>query len=159
MLRNDPNIWRERAEETRVLAESFTDSVARESMFKVAAAYERIAQRAEKQPLRQSQISNSVAVGRSILMGIERLHEIAAREGDSALPGEMRRIAAELAKHAAQIEAPKNSMSDSDRVSRKSAAPTAAGDRNRRVQPSAARSSLAVPRTALYRHRRRNQAD
>lgn len=127
-------------------------------MFNVAAAYERIAQRAEKHPVRQSQISNSMAVARSILVGIERLHEITAREGDSELTGEMRRIAAELAKHAARIEAPKNSMSDSSRISRKLTAPRAAAGRDRSVQPSVARSSLAVPQTTLYR-RRRNQAD
>jgi hypothetical protein len=49
---NDPKHWRERAEETRVLAEDLTDAVARRQMMEVADAYERMAARAENHPIK-----------------------------------------------------------------------------------------------------------
>ena len=36
----EANYWLERAEETRTLAETFTDEVARETMLSIAAGYE-----------------------------------------------------------------------------------------------------------------------
>jgi hypothetical protein len=48
---NDPSHWRERANETRGLAERLTDAVARDRMLEVAAAYERMADRAEHRPI------------------------------------------------------------------------------------------------------------
>jgi hypothetical protein len=47
--------WRERAEECRTLADSFADENTRMSMLKVAAEYERMADKAEQ--LRQPAVS------------------------------------------------------------------------------------------------------
>lgn len=43
---NDPQHWRERAEETRVIAEGMQDVIARGMMLRVADDYERLAERA-----------------------------------------------------------------------------------------------------------------
>ena len=48
---NDPLHWRERAKEAHALAETLTDSQARRQMMEVAAAYERMAERAEHNPI------------------------------------------------------------------------------------------------------------
>jgi hypothetical protein len=48
---NDGKHWRERAQEARALAAQFADSVARENMLAVAAAYDRMADRIEKHPI------------------------------------------------------------------------------------------------------------
>jgi hypothetical protein len=50
---NNPKHWRERAEETRALADTLTDSVAREKMLDVAAAYARMAERAANHPIKE----------------------------------------------------------------------------------------------------------
>ena len=154
MFVNDPNIWRERAEETRVLAESFTDATAKRSMFNVAAAYERIAQNAEKRPLQRSQISRSMEVARAILNGGERLRRLAASDGASALKREMRRIAADLAQYAAL----ENPPSARDRIAKKSSEPPVISGQNSDLHRYAAGAPLAVPPIALYR-RRRKKAD
>lgn len=48
---NDPAHWRNRAEEARAMAESLTSPEARRHMLNCAAAYERLAQLAEKNRL------------------------------------------------------------------------------------------------------------
>ena len=45
---NDPKHWRHRAAEARVMAESLTDPEAKQQMLKVAADYEKLADRAEE---------------------------------------------------------------------------------------------------------------
>jgi hypothetical protein len=45
---NDPEHWRQRAEEARRLAEQINDSAAKETMLRVAADYDRLATRAEE---------------------------------------------------------------------------------------------------------------
>lgn len=49
---NDPKHWLERAEETRTLAEMLTDTSAREQMMEIAAAYDRMAERAASTPIK-----------------------------------------------------------------------------------------------------------
>jgi hypothetical protein len=49
---NDPKHWQERAAEARAVAESLTDPLARSQMMEVAAAYDRMAKRAEDHPIR-----------------------------------------------------------------------------------------------------------
>jgi hypothetical protein len=44
---NEPAVWRERAEEAKILAEEMRDPDARRAMFGIADAYERMAERAE----------------------------------------------------------------------------------------------------------------
>lgn len=44
---NDPNYWRERAEETRAIAADIRDPVAHKMMQKIAKDYEELARRAE----------------------------------------------------------------------------------------------------------------
>ncbi len=44
----DADYWRERAEEVRASAEQMHDPVARETLFKIADDYEKLAQRAEQ---------------------------------------------------------------------------------------------------------------
>jgi hypothetical protein len=43
---NDPKYWHDRAEETRVVAERTTDPQSRQQLFRVAAGYDALAQRA-----------------------------------------------------------------------------------------------------------------
>jgi hypothetical protein len=43
---NDPKYWQIRAEETRVVAERTTDPQSRQQLFRVAAGYDALAQRA-----------------------------------------------------------------------------------------------------------------
>jgi hypothetical protein len=43
----DPLKWRHRAEEARTMAEDFTDQDAKQTMLRIAEAYEEIARRAE----------------------------------------------------------------------------------------------------------------
>ena len=45
---NDPKHWRHRAAEARATAESLTDPEAKQRMLKVAADYEKLAERAEE---------------------------------------------------------------------------------------------------------------
>jgi hypothetical protein len=45
---NDPEHWRERAEEARVHAEQLTDPEAKQTMLNIADDYEKLAQRAER---------------------------------------------------------------------------------------------------------------
>ena len=49
---NDPKHWLERAEETRALADMLSDVVARSQMLEVAAAYDRMAERAANSPIK-----------------------------------------------------------------------------------------------------------
>ena len=49
---NDPKHWLERAEEARTLAEGFADTSARDQMMEVAAAYDRMAERAATNPIK-----------------------------------------------------------------------------------------------------------
>ena len=46
-LSDSPEFWRSRAEETRTVAERLTDQQAKQSMFRAADEYERLAVRAE----------------------------------------------------------------------------------------------------------------
>ena len=45
---HDPQHWHDRAEEARYVAEHMNDAASREMVFEVAAAYERLAKRAEE---------------------------------------------------------------------------------------------------------------
>jgi uncharacterized protein YjiS (DUF1127 family) len=47
-IRNDPEHWRERAEEARHLAEQMSDPEAREVMLRIAADYEQLAENAQR---------------------------------------------------------------------------------------------------------------
>ena len=47
----DPGHWREQAAEMRRLADTVSDQAARETLLATAAAYDRMAERAEKHPL------------------------------------------------------------------------------------------------------------
>ena len=44
---NDPEHWRNRAEEARTLAEQMNDEMSKQTMLRIAADYERLAERAE----------------------------------------------------------------------------------------------------------------
>ena len=46
-LLNDPDHWRARAEEARILAKKTNDSESRDAMLRIAEDYERLAKRAE----------------------------------------------------------------------------------------------------------------
>jgi hypothetical protein len=50
---NDPAYWRQRADETRRMADELTDPAARQALQEVAASYERLAQIAEDKQLRK----------------------------------------------------------------------------------------------------------
>lgn len=45
---NDPEHWRHRAEEMRVLAEDMKDSYSRDTMLRIVEDYERLAKRAQE---------------------------------------------------------------------------------------------------------------
>ena len=45
---DDPKHWRDRADEARYVAEHMTDAESREVIFEIAAAFERLAKRAEE---------------------------------------------------------------------------------------------------------------
>ncbi|HEY7662730.1 MAG TPA: hypothetical protein VH934_06380 [Xanthobacteraceae bacterium] len=45
---NDPKHWRDRAEETRALADQMSDETSRQMMLRIAADYEHLAERAEQ---------------------------------------------------------------------------------------------------------------
>lgn len=49
---NDQIHWRQRADETRALAETLTDASAQSQMMEVAAAYDRMAERAANSPIK-----------------------------------------------------------------------------------------------------------
>jgi hypothetical protein len=44
---NDPEHWRKRAEEARILANQMNDETSKQTMLKIAADYDRLAERAE----------------------------------------------------------------------------------------------------------------
>lgn len=46
-LLNDPDHWRQRAEEARTRAEGFTDASSRQAMFQIAENYDQLARHAE----------------------------------------------------------------------------------------------------------------
>jgi hypothetical protein len=45
---NDPEYWRDRAKEKRILAEKMKDQLSKEKILRIARDYERLAQRAEE---------------------------------------------------------------------------------------------------------------
>ena len=45
---NDPEHWRQRAEEARAIADSLNDSQSKEAMLRIAKDYEHLAERAER---------------------------------------------------------------------------------------------------------------
>ena len=47
-LLHDPDHWRQRAEELRVIAETTTDAQAKATLLRIVADYERLAERAER---------------------------------------------------------------------------------------------------------------
>ena len=49
---NDPIHWRRRADETRALAQTLTDASAQSQLMEVAAAYDRMAERAANSPIK-----------------------------------------------------------------------------------------------------------
>lgn len=49
---SDPEHWRERAEESRVIADLLSDAKARAILIEIAAGYERLAQNAEQRASR-----------------------------------------------------------------------------------------------------------
>jgi len=55
---NDPNHWRDRAEEVRKLAEHMTDPESKRAMVRIAEDYEQLAQRAAKRAGSPSPKSN-----------------------------------------------------------------------------------------------------
>jgi len=50
-IANDPQHWRDCAEEMRAMAASLIDSAARQTLLKVAAGYDEMARKAEQQVL------------------------------------------------------------------------------------------------------------
>jgi hypothetical protein len=55
---NEPQHWRDRAEEARVLANHMDDSEAKVAMLRIAEEYEHLARRAEDRALGRLPISN-----------------------------------------------------------------------------------------------------
>jgi hypothetical protein len=45
---NDPEYWRDRAKEKRILAEGMKDQLSKEKILRIARDYEKLAQRAEE---------------------------------------------------------------------------------------------------------------
>jgi hypothetical protein len=45
---NDPEYWRDRAKEKRLLAEAMKDQISKEKILRIARDYERLAQQAEE---------------------------------------------------------------------------------------------------------------
>ena len=54
---NNPLHWRERAEESRAMANCLTDKMARETLLRVADAYDEMAKRAEHHALWKRSVS------------------------------------------------------------------------------------------------------
>ncbi len=52
---NDPKHWRERAEQARILADQMNDPQSKQAMLRIAADYERLAERAEERAKRPPQ--------------------------------------------------------------------------------------------------------
>jgi len=52
---DDPEHWRERAEEARTLADQLSDPESKRTMLRIAKDYERMAEHAEVRAIRQSQ--------------------------------------------------------------------------------------------------------
>jgi hypothetical protein len=50
---NDPEYWRTRAEEARMLAKNMNDSASKDAMLRIADDYEQLAQRGEEWALRR----------------------------------------------------------------------------------------------------------
>ena len=55
---NEPDHWRARAEEARILANQMNDAEAKVAMLRIAEEYERLAQRAEARALGRQPNSN-----------------------------------------------------------------------------------------------------
>jgi hypothetical protein len=54
---NDPEHWRQRAEEARAIADQMNDPQAKEAMLKIAEDYERLGERAERRAKGSGQVS------------------------------------------------------------------------------------------------------
>ena len=66
-LLNDPEHWRQRAEEARAIVDGIADPEARRTMLGIAQGYERLAQRAEDRLLTLfTHSAGAEAVGRTI---------------------------------------------------------------------------------------------
>jgi hypothetical protein len=61
-LLNEPEHWRQRAEQMITMADGLTDPVAKETMLSVAAGYERLAQRADERLLAAARKARSGAI-------------------------------------------------------------------------------------------------
>jgi len=55
---DDPEHWRERAEEARTLADQLSDPESKRTMLRIANDYERMAEHAKVRAIRQSQSSS-----------------------------------------------------------------------------------------------------
>jgi hypothetical protein len=56
---DDPQHWRERAEEARTLADQLSDPESKRTILRIANGYERMAEHAEVRAKRQSQASSN----------------------------------------------------------------------------------------------------